>query len=606
LKLVPAQELKVALLMWTWVREHRLAVLFIAGLGVLASFVEGIGIGLFIPLLQDFSGPPAENTSSLVRWLDSLVAVIPDHLRFTYILAAIFSAALIKAALAFSYGALNQKLYSKITHELRSAAVSQLLSAGWLFFQQRKTGSLSYTLATATWQAGDAVGFLLRAIIAVSTISVYLILLVAISWQLTAIVALSTLLISQVGRSMMRRAAVLSRLLRRANAELAQRMFQTLQGMKLIHSFGHEEFERRRFDRTSARVSRILFRLGLLKGTLEPVYEVLIAALLIGILAVGLSRPEILPSILVFILLLYRLQGKIKQLDSLRVSISSSRAAVEDVTSLLSPHGKCYPVSGSSRFNGLARGICFKEVNFSYPSTTVPALRGVTLEVPHGQTTALVGRSGSGKTTLIGLLLRLYEPSSGTILVDGTPLADLDIHSWRERIAVVSQDVYLFDASVRENILYGKLDASNEEVVAAAKLAHAHDFIVQLPEGYETMVGERGVRLSGGQQQRIALARAMIRKPDLLILDEATNALDALSEHLIQEALEVVCRDWTVLVIAHRLSTVEKADQVVVLSKGEITEKGPPADLRAGGQLFAQLHQLQNSSGRDPTAKGAT
>jgi subfamily B ATP-binding cassette protein MsbA len=213
-----------------------------------------------------------------------------------------------------------------------------------------------------------------------------------------------------------------------------------------------------------------------------------------------------------------------------------------------------------------------------------------------GGTTAFVGPSGGGKSTVIKLLLRFHDPTDGTILVDRHPLREFDLDFWRSQIALVSQDVYLFNATVFENIAYGRLKAGRDEIIEAARMADAHDFIMRLPNKYDTVLGHRGVRLSGGQQQRISLARAMIRNPPILILDEATNALDSISEQWIQETLDKLRENHTVIMIAHRFSTIERADQIIVLNKGRVQECGKLAELVNAGGLFTKLYDLQHRS----------
>jgi subfamily B ATP-binding cassette protein MsbA len=261
---------------------------------------------------------------------------------------------------------------------------------------------------------------------------------------------------------------------------------------------------------------------------------------------------------------------------------------------LLDHTDKPYLWSGNTPCQGFRQAIRFNRVTFCYNPAEKPALQDLSIRIPAGKTTALVGPSGAGKTTLINLILRLYEVTTGEIYVDDHPLWTLDLTSWRSRIALVSQDVYMFNTTVRENIAYGCPGVTADEVVAAAQQADAHAFISQLPRGYDTKVGDRGVRLSGGQRQRITLARAIVRNPELLILDEATNALDSISEHLIQQALDTLSRDRTVVVIAHRLSTIERADHIIVLEEGRVREEGDLPHLLKLDGLFARLHHLQH------------
>jgi ATP-binding cassette subfamily B protein len=238
--------------------------------------------------------------------------------------------------------------------------------------------------------------------------------------------------------------------------------------------------------------------------------------------------------------------------------------------------------------------LVLREVNFNYPSRpTQQALNGLTGEVRPGQTVAIVGPSGAGKTTLFSLLMRFYAPQQGEVLLDGVPIAQMDLHDLRQRIGVVPQEAVVFSGTVTDNIRYGKPDATLTEVMAAAEAAFAQEFISDLPQGYDTFLGDRGVRLSGGQRQRIAIARAILKNPPLLLLDEATSALDANSERMVQAALETAMQGRTTLVIAHRLATVQRADCIWVLDKGQLVEQGTHAELMARGGLYASLAALQ-------------
>jgi ATP-binding cassette, subfamily B, bacterial len=256
------------------------------------------------------------------------------------------------------------------------------------------------------------------------------------------------------------------------------------------------------------------------------------------------------------------------------------------ITSPSNPTPAPVPPAGSA--------INFESIDFNYPSRpNQTALQQFSLHVRPGQTVAIVGPSGAGKSTVFQLLLRFYDPRAGRIVLDGVPTNEMSLHDLRQRIGIVPQDAVIFSSSAMENIRYGRPDANDEEVKAAAQAAFADEFINALPEGYNTFLGERGVRLSGGQRQRIAIARAMLKNPPLLLLDEATSALDAESERMVQAALESAMRDRTTLVIAHRLATVQKADHIVVLDQGQLVEQGTHAELVAQGGVYAGLAALQ-------------
>jgi subfamily B ATP-binding cassette protein MsbA len=248
---------------------------------------------------------------------------------------------------------------------------------------------------------------------------------------------------------------------------------------------------------------------------------------------------------------------------------------------------------GTVALTGHRHTVDFQQVSLRYDSQAVPALVDITLSVKSGEIVALVGSSGSGKTTLVSLLPRFYEPTSGLILIDDMPLTAYTLRSLRAHIGIVSQEVVLFDDTVRNNIGFGKTDAADSDIEAAAKLAYAHDFIQRLPQTYDTMIGERGVKLSGGERQRLAIARAILRDPPLLILDEATSALDTESERIVQLALSNLMKSRTTLVIAHRLSTIQNADRIVVLDRGAIVEVGSHEELLRKGGVYKRLHAMQ-------------
>ncbi len=565
-------------------------------LGFLSSLSEGLGISLFIPLLQDFIQTNSQSTSSniFVGFINRLFVQVSPNNRLLIIALCIFGSILLKSCLSYGNAILFAWLNSRISHRLRSGIFKQLLSVSYSFLENNESGKLMNTLATETWQTSRALGVLVSLIINVCTIFVFVILLLLISWQLTLLVTIALVLISLIIQLVTREVKGLGQQSLQANKILANRMWEGFGGMKVIRAFGRESYEQERFEEASEDVSSTFLKLDVLSRVVNPLSEVLSVALLLCILAIALLQNQAaLPTLLTFIFILYRLQPQVKQLDSTRVGLVALTSSVEDVMSLLDRSDKPYINSGRISFLGLQTAISFESVTFRYNSQEKPAVQDISICIPHGKTTALVGPSGAGKSTLIGLMCRFYDVTEGEIYIDNCPLQQLNLDSWRRRIAIVSQDIYMFSATVRENIAYGRLEATEDEIIAAARLANAHEFISQLPYGYDTKVGDRGVRLSGGQRQRIALARAIVRNPDILILDEATNALDSISENLIQEALNTLSQNRTVIVIAHRLSTIEQADQIIVLEEGRVIEQGNLQHLLKLNGLFAKLYHLQ-------------
>ncbi|WOD39252.1 ABC transporter ATP-binding protein [Nodosilinea sp. E11] len=567
-------------------------------LGMLASIFEGLSISLFIPVLQSLmqdTVQPAEG-SILMQTLFRLMDRIAARDRIWVLPALIMGCILLKNLLSYSNYLLSAWLQSHISHRLRSRVFQQLLRVGYDYLETQDSGKLMNTLAGETWRTGEALSKLIGLITTICTTVVYATLLLLISWRLTLLIAVVMAAISIVVQWVTRYTTRLGQQAVQANADLGIRMYEGLVGMRTIRAFGREDHEQQTFDHKSQQVQQAFLRLNALSSTVHPLYEVLSALLVLAILVLSVQYDRtFLPALLTFLFMLYRLQPQMQLIDSYRNGLQSLSGSIDDVFTFLDTQDKPYLQTGVMPFHGLQQGLRLEAVSFAYPTQPNPAVDRVSLTIPAGKTTALVGPSGAGKSTLIHLICRFYDPSAGTIWVDGQSLSSLSLLDWRARMAIVSQDIHIFNATVADNIAYGRLDATRDEVIAAAQQAHAHEFIQQMPQGYDTPVGDRGMRLSGGQRQRLALARAIVRNPDLLILDEATNALDSISEQLIQEALELFSRDRTVIVIAHRLDTIEQADHIAVMQQGRVVEQGNLDSLLRQGGLFSQMHGRQNS-----------
>jgi ATP-binding cassette, subfamily B, bacterial MsbA len=560
-------------------------------LGLLAALAEGLSISLFIPLMQDQMGT---QTAGIAGRLAELFKGIPSGYRLLWIGFSIFLCMVLKNVLSYSYTLLFQSVNTSIVHRIRCGVLHQLLSVGQSYLDSHDSGKLINVLATETWRVSSACTVLASVTINVCMTLIFSILLLLISWKLTLITGCLVLLISLIIQRLTRQAKRTSIQATATNAELTQRMIETLGGMKLIRAYGRESHEQHRFDVASLAVSKVFFKLDRIAALVHPLSEILTVALLLGILlATAMVAPGQMAVSAAFLLLLYRLQPRIKQFDLDRVALDSFSGSLEEVRSLLEKSDKPYLHNGTRALASIEKGIIFDNVSLSYDSGKGAALKHVTCSISIGETTAFVGPSGAGKSSLINLICRFYDPSSGHLLIDGVPLPEFDLVWWRKQIAVVSQEVYLFNASVAENIAYGKLDATREELVEAARKAHALDFIEELPNGIETILGDQGIGLSGGQRQRLALARAFIRDPQILILDEATNSLDLISEGVVQDALEQFGRNRTVLIVAHRISTIEHADKIIVLDSGRVVESGTVAQLSAADGLFSRFYALQ-------------
>lgn len=418
-----------------------------------------------------------------------------------------------------------------------------------------------------------------------------------LSWQLSIGILIVAPLVSLVVAGVTRKFRDVSRRIQTSMSDVTHVTEEVLDGHRVVKVFGGQDYERERFAKVNASNTRLNIKLTRIQSATTPVIQFLVALVLAGIVVFATSE-NFKDSITVgtfmsFMTAMMMMLTPIRRLTNVNVMIQRGIAAGEDIFALIDSPAE--PDVGQSALAAQGRGaIEYRNVGFRYAENGDEVLRDINLKVEAGTTVALVGRSGSGKTTLVNLLPRLYEKTTGEIRLDGIEISDLPLAHLRDQFAYVGQQVTLFSGSVRDNIAYGRLDTSSEEeVISAARAAHAWEFIERLPDGLDTEVGEDGVLLSGGQRQRLAIARALLKDAPVLILDEATAALDNESERHIQAALEEVCKGRTTLVIAHRLTTIENADCIVVMQDGEIIESGPHKALLDQQGVYAMLHQMQ-------------
>ncbi|RWB05111.1 MAG: ABC transporter ATP-binding protein [Mesorhizobium sp.] len=551
-------------------------------LGLASAALEGFGIGLIIPLLGIIMGQGDQTgMAGFSAVFQHFGSDLSERDRLIVISAAILGSIVLKNVFAFANTLLTTFIYGKASHSIRSALSEQLLRVGYPFFLQQSPGRLLNIISNESWRASDAIQIMLTAIVSASAAIILLAFLLLLSWQMTLLVTLG-LVVVQIAHAMLSaNLKAPSRSVASRNSDLASQMLHLVHAGRLIRIFGQESREKATFDQASDAVRRAAFVLLTRQGALPPLTEVLHAmlflAVVIGAWFVGVS----FPLIVAFVILLYRLQPYMRALQMAWSQLQGLSGSLEEVVWMLDPTDKPEPPRGHRPFQGLAQGIKFDDVTFTYSGKDQRAvvLHSAAFEIRSGRSTALIGRSGAGKTTIVNLLCRFVEPDAGRILVDGSPLDQIDPSHWRRHIALASQDLELVDGTIFENIIYGQDAASAGDAQRAAKLAEAHEFIEHLPQGYQTVVGYRGVNLSAGQRQRIALARALVRDPDILILDEATNAVDGLSEAAIVETLKSRAGRRTTIVISHHHSTISFCDDVVILSGGRVKKQAPFAAL---------------------------
>ncbi|TDO12603.1 lipid A export permease/ATP-binding protein MsbA [Halomonas ventosae] len=483
-----------------------------------------------------------------------------------------------------------------LVHVLRCDVFNHMLHLPGRFFDGHSTGQLisrvTYHVEQVTGAATKAVTILLREGLFVIGLVIYLLWT---NWMLTLLFLAVTPLIGVVVNYASKRFRLISRRIQRSMGDVTHVASEALSGYRVVRTHGAESYEKARFAAASEVNRRQSMKEALTKATSTPVIQLLVALSLALLVWLAMS-PTLLNAMtpgefVAFVTAAALMAKPVRQLTEINSEIQKGIAAAGELFGLLEePPERDEGRRDPGRLVGRVR---FEGVRFAYGEDQPEVLKGIDLSVAPGEMIAIVGRSGSGKSTLVGLLPRFYQPTAGRILIDEVPLEAFRLRPLRRQIALVSQQVTLFNASIADNIAYG-IDAPDRAAIeAAARAAHAHEFIERMPEGYDAVVGENGVMLSGGQRQRLAIARAIFKDAPLLVLDEATSALDSESERHIQAALEEVCRGRTTFVIAHRLSTIERADRILVLEQGEVVEQGNHAELLALNGAYAALHRLQ-------------
>lgn len=505
----------------------------------------------------------------------------------------------LKSILWYSHTYLTSYISQSIARRLRDDAYKHLYTLSMGFFNQKTSGGILARLTNDVTILQFALAAAPTVIIRDGLTVIGLIgFLFYLNWKFAllsfSIVPLAALILTRLG--------IKSRKAAREGQSKMGEMYNTIQealtAMPIVKTFQNEAREIRDFGEQNRHYFDALMKLVRVEARSSPIMEFLGAWILALLLIIGggdvIRGAWSLGSFMAFVGAAMSLYNPIKKFASVNVQIQQGLAAAERVFGLLDEKGTIFDKPGAKPAAPLARSIEFKNVTFSYSSSESDViLKGVNLTLKKGEIVALVGASGSGKTTLAQLLLRFYDPTTGSILVDGHNLQDLTIYSLRQQTAVVTQETHLFNDTVMANIAYGKPNAGQPEIEEAARAAYAHDFIAALPQGYSTVIGERGARISGGERQRIAIARALLKNPSLLILDEATSALDAASEQAVQKALDRLLEGRTVLMIAHRLSTVRRAHRIVVLDKGKIQEMGSHEELIQQKGAYHKMYELQ-------------
>jgi subfamily B ATP-binding cassette protein MsbA len=573
---ISSTELYLRLLRYVAPHKH---VLLLALLGAMVvALTEPALPATMKPL---FDGAFVDRDTAVIRWMPLIIIGI-------FIVRGV-------AEYTASYG--MAWVGNRLVMDLRAQMFARLLELPTPYYDEQASGNLisklTYDVTQVTAAATSVLTVIFKDSLAIIGLLAWMLWL---NWKLTLLSLIMTPLIVLIVRLVSIRLRNTSRNVQDAMGEVTQVIQETIEGQKVVKLYGGQAYEAGRFEVQTNRVRRFMMKQAAAAATSVPFVQLVAACALAGM--VYLATRETgndaisVGSFMSFITAMLMLTAPLKRITNVNEPLQRGLAAAESVFALIDHAGEADP--GTVEIERARGDIRFENVSLRYEGAAQAALDNVTLAIAPGETVALVGASGAGKTTLANLVPSFYRPTSGRVLLDGHDLATLKLASLRANIALVSQEVVLFNDTVAANIAYGSMNGASEaQIVAAADAAHATEFIRQMPQGFATLVGENGVKLSGGQRQRLAIARALLKNAPVLVLDEATSALDSESERHVQAALETLMQGRTTLVIAHRLSTVENAHRIVVLDQGRMVEMGAHHELLARGGIYAKLYRLQ-------------
>ncbi|MCW8816300.1 MAG: ABC transporter ATP-binding protein/permease [Ignavibacteriaceae bacterium] len=592
-------------------------------LSIFYAVLNGLSIYLVIPLLDTlFQGSGATQQVSTTQSLQSSSSFLPGFLidlketasqwftDFVYsgdkieILMKICVVILIVFFLKNLFGYLQSYFMAYVEYssmnDLRDAAYKHLHKLPISYFKKERVGNLISRFTNDISKIQDSISATFSSLIKEPlTIIVFLIIALSISWQLTlfaaVILPVSMLAIMWIGLKVRKQ----STLVQRKIADITSVLQETISGVKVVKAFGMEPYENRKFVKETKSYLKTILKIVRIRDAASPITEMI--SIIVGAVIIYYGGTLVLKSATIsaslfmgFLLAIFQMMKPIKDLSTVNNRIQEAGAAADRIFEILDTVPDIKDSKDAKTLNDFKGTVRFNKVSFKYEDSEEWVLDDINIEVVKGDIIALVGPSGGGKSTLVDLIPRFYDPIKGSILIDGEDIRNYTLDSLRSKMGIVTQETFLFNSSIKDNIAYGLDNYPDDKIIEAAKAANAHEFIIQTNDGYDTIIGERGIKLSGGQRQRLTIARAILKNPDIMIFDEATSALDSESEILVQEAIERMMKNRTTVVIAHRLSTIRNATRIIVIERGKIIQTGTHQELmlRENG-LYKKLYEMQ-------------